>query len=311
MASPSRFFAVRRISTGVVIVCSLAWAAYLLGDAWNATALQRISVSPRLSMLAFLLAAISILVGFPAFWWLVRGVSSRTPPFRETLKLHFLCQLMRHVPGRFFGVAYQIAVARHLATASQWVGVNAIHMTMALWFSAIIPISILWLTGRLEPRLGVPAILLLIGAPWLVIRIVDRLPRYEGGGRLLSFLSEFSSASVACARSSAFPNSMVWFFISWCVYACAWIALGFSIEGVGATDGLILCALYSIAWALGFLVIVTPSGLGIRELAFAALAAEYSPELVVYIALVARFGLLAADVLLGVFALVLGRERYD
>jgi uncharacterized membrane protein YbhN (UPF0104 family) len=82
-----------------------------------------------------------------------------------------------------------------------------------------------------------------------------------------------------------------------------------SLPGVGPLDGLVLCALYSLAWALGFLVIVTPSGLGVRELAFAAMARDFPPEIIAYTVVVARLGLLGADMLLGLFSLWIGRLR--
>lgn len=302
-------FVLRHAVGGLVLAFSLVWAAFLLADAWDVAALRRLSPSPLASALAFLLATASMLVAFPAFWYLVRGVSSGVPPFREMLRLHFLAQLMRHLPGRFFGVAYQIAVARHLATGAQWIGANTAHMGMAVWFSAMLPLVLLWSVGRLDSRVAGPAIALLVIGPWLLCRLADRLLilKHESVGvsRVLGVLG----AARACTRSSGFLTAMVWFFASWVIYACAWMALGASISGVSAIDGLVLCALYSLAWAMGFLVFVTPSGLGVRELAFAALASDYSPELVVYLALVARLGLLSADMLLGVLSLLFGRGK--
>jgi len=294
----------------VVIATSLIWAAFLLADAWDMAALRRLSPSPLGSALAFLLAAASMLVAFPAFWCLVRGISSRAPPFREMLRLHFLAQLMRHVPGRFLGVAYQIAAARHLASGSQWVGANIAHMGLALWFSAILPLVLLWSVGRLASTVAASAIALLIVGPWLLIRLVDRLLLFQPKWTLISRVMGVIGALGTCVRSSEFPRSLVWFSASWVIYAYAWMALGASIAGVSAIDGLVLCAFYSLAWALGFLVVVTPSGLGVRELAFAALASDYNPELVVYVALVARLGLLSADVLLGMLSLLFGRVRH-
>lgn len=309
MTGPFTSFAGRLVGV-LIVACSLSWAAFLLADAWNVAALRRLSVNPLQSVLAFILAATSMVVAFPAFWCLVRSISSQTPPLGETLRLHFLAQLMRHVPGRFLGVAYQVAVARHLATGAQWVGANITHMAMALWFSAFVPLSLLWSIGRLEPTIVVPAIALLIAMPFMLTKSVDLFLRLRLKGRLVSKLFAIASALRACTKSPGFARSIAWFSASWVVYACAWLALGSSIAGVNGLDGLVLCAYYSLAWALGFLVVVTPAGLGVRELAFASMASEYSSEVVVYVALAARLGLLSADILLGLISLLFGRIRH-
>ena len=62
---------------------------------------------------------------------------------------------------------------------------------------------------------------------------------------------------------------------------------------------MVLCALYVIAWMAGYFSLVTPSGLGVRELVFVFLAHRFPPDAVAGLAIFGRAMLLVADILLG------------
>lgn len=293
----------------LLVVASLAWTIELLSTGWESAELERLSPRVLPSVLAFVLASASLVVAFPAFWWLVRSSGAQSPPLLELSRLHFTSQLMRHLPGRFIGVAYQVAIARHLASASQWVGANTAYMAMALWFSAAIPLLLLFVMERAEPVFVVSCLAVLVMAPVFGILLFERLGRMARPPGRLGVPFEVAAAVVSCIRSSGFGHALAWFAASWVVYGLAWAAFGWSLSGVSVADSLVLCALYSLAWAIGFLAVVTPSGLGVRELAFAALAYEFPPEVVAYVAVAARLGLLGADLLLGAASLWIGRWK--
>ena len=294
----------------LLVLATLAWTILLLARGWGEADIAALSPAVVPSAAAFLLVAASIAVAFPSFWWLVRVSGAPTPPLRELTRLHFVSQLMRHLPGRFVGVAYQVAVARHLASASQWVAANATYMAMALWFAAVLPIALLLLVRRMPPDIGVLALVVLVSAPLVALHLMARLGSAGARPGVLGKLLGVLSAVAGSVRSRGFGRAVVWYAASWVVYGLAWSAFGSSLPGVGALDGLVLCAFYSLAWAVGFMVIVTPSGLGVRELAFAALARDYPPEVIAYVAVVARLGLLCADLLLGLLSLWIGRWRH-
>lgn len=298
-----------RVLGALLVVASLGWTTVLLSSGWEFAELERLS--PRLlpSVLAFVLASASLVVAFPAFWWLVRSSGAQSPPILEFSQLHFVSQLMRHLPGRFIGVAYQVAIARHIASASQWVGANTAYMVMALWFSVVIPLSILLVLGRAGPLMAASGLAALLVAPPVGVLLFKHLGRIAGPPGRKGVLFEVAAAVLSCVRSSAFGYAIAWFAASWVVYGLAWAALGASLSGVSVSDALALCAFYSLAWAVGFVAVLTPSGLGVRELAFAALASEFPPEVVAYVAVVARLGLLGADLFLGATSLWIGRWK--
>jgi uncharacterized membrane protein YbhN (UPF0104 family) len=60
-----------------------------------------------------------------------------------------------------------------------------------------------------------------------------------------------------------------------------------------------MCAYYMVAWFVGYVSLLTPSGLGVRELVFAWLAKDFPPDAVALMAVVGRVSLLAVDLALG------------
>ncbi len=54
-----------------------------------------------------------------------------------------------------------------------------------------------------------------------------------------------------------------------------------------------------LAWFVGYVSLLTPSGLGIRELVFVWLANEFPPDAVALMAVIGRISLLAIDLVMG------------
>lgn len=300
-----------RWARGLLVLASLAWAFLLLAESWPNADLARLSPALTPSLVAFLLAVASVAAAFPAFWWCLQASGATAPPMRQLMRLHFAAQLMRHLPGRFIGVAYQMSVARHLASIPQWLVANLAHMAMAVWFALVLPVGLLAVTGRLTLVVASLSLAVLLPAPYLLVALL-RLVRTSGGrwlgtGRLARAIAQAAFA----LQSHTMRPAFVWFFASWLLYALAWAAFGTSLEGYGAKDGIVLCALYTVAWAVGFAAVVTPSGLGVRELVFAAMARDFPPEVVAYTAVLARMGLLAADMFLGLLSFWIGHWRHD
>ncbi len=75
---------------------------------------------------------------------------------------------------------------------------------------------------------------------------------------------------------------------SWVLYFSAWTFLGKAWPAFSGLDLIKLCALYTLAWLFGFLSMITPGGLGVREGAFAVLAHGLPADALVLLMVVAR-----------------------
>ena len=284
-------------------VLALLWAAYLLSDAVPLLIDSLSRLNARWLLFTLLGCCLSAYLGFEGF----RALFNRFRPglYRRLplAHLYFTGQLMKHLPGRVWSVAYQSA-AGHRASIAEWVGVNIAHMALitgfALWISAT---ALSWTHGWI-PGLAVFASGAgLYAALWnkhLLLPLLERVQRIP-----IRVISSLCSAMypVADVNSRFKANVFFWFSISWIVYFIAWAGFGMAWPGLDASDGIWLCALYTAAWLAGYLSLISPSGLGVRELVFVGLTHGFPADAIAGMAIFGRVILLLVDIILGLLFL--------
>ena len=124
-----------------LVVVAIAWMAKLLLDAWPelVTSLGKLNSSWLLLTLGGNIFAAYL--GFEAFRALLLIIRPRHEGRRFLGHLYFTGQLMKHWPGRVWGVAYQYSKSPTVSLA-EWVAVSATYMILttviALWVAAIV-----------------------------------------------------------------------------------------------------------------------------------------------------------------------------
>lgn len=292
----------------LLIVLSLFWVIALLKDGVFQLIEQGITINLYVAIFSWLLATASVFLIFYSFYNLMKSAGARFPCAHEARELFFTAQLMRHLPGRFLGVAYQIIKANHLAKTSEWIYGNIatilISTYLALSFSAITLITL-----SHEKSLGTIVILAVLIAPLCMYGAKHLLLRLNSTNRFMQKIFDYSNALPKIIFSKNGLKALAWGVLSWLVYALAWAALGEALPGLSWQQGLILGAMYTLAWAVGYFSLITPSGIGIRELAFSLLASNYPPDILVFVAIAARLGLMLADLILGIYFLIVKSRR--
>lgn len=282
-----------------VVLAALAWTVTLL---WSALpALLNDLPRLRVEWLMFTLGGnvIAGYLGFEAFRALFNRMRPGLYRRRYLAHLYFAAQLMKHLPGRIWGVAYQSA-SGHRATLAEWVSITAIYMVLTTWFALWVAAIVLgcvagWLWGALA---------FIVGGAFYVFAWNARLFSWVLAGvrtlplraltRLCDALQPFAGVDAAFKRHVGY-----WFLASWLVYLLAWVGYGMAWPTLTAADGVWLCALYTVAWFAGYASLISPSGLGVRELVFVLLAHRFPPDAVAGMAVLGRVVLLAVDVVLG------------
>lgn len=230
---------------------------------------------------------------------------------RVTLaRFYFIGQLLKHLPGRFWGVAYQSASGGR-ASLAEWVSATVVYMLLtiafALWAALVVIGFILGLHwGVLAIAVG-GAIYALLWNAYLISWLLALLRRAP-----LSAMVRLCDAVQSFAMVDGYFKTRVlgWFAASWILYLLAWAGYGLAWPSLTAFDGVKLCALYTVAWFAGYVSLVSPSGIGIRELVFVLLARDFPPDAVAGMAVMGRAVLLVVDVLLAsVFAPLKGKKH--
>ena len=230
-------------------------------------------------------------------------------PLPAAIRVMFVGQLGKYVPGAVWAVAGQVELARDYAvprrrsaTASLVsmavtlvVGLVAVGVTLPLvsahavrqywWVLAITPLAAACLYPPVV-KFGLD----------LVLRVLRRAPLEGSVGR------------------GGMARALGWTTIGWLCYgAHAWFLISvFAVKGGGEVGGggsyALSLGAYALAWAVGFLIVFFPGGIGAREVALIAVLAPVMPSAsALVVALASRVVMTIGDLAWAGVGLAIGR----
>jgi hypothetical protein len=241
---------------------------------------------------------------------LLAGLGSPLP-VAAAIRVMSIGQLGKYVPGAVWALAAQVELARDYevprrrSTAASLVamavtlvvGLIAAGVMLPLtsahaaahywWVLAVTPLA----AACLHPRV------IKFGLD-LVLKVLHRDPLEESVG------------------ATAMVRALAWTALGWLLYgAHAWFLISdFARRGGGGSGSAHTFALalggYALAWAVGFLIIFFPGGIGPREVALIAVLAPIMPSAsALVVALASRVVMTIGDLVWAGTGLVLGRAR--
>jgi uncharacterized membrane protein YbhN (UPF0104 family) len=294
------------IVRALVLLGLLAFVAVALADRWQ----EIRPVLARLSLPAVALTMVAVLgslfLTFLGWRAALAGLGSPLP-VGGAMRVFFLGQLGKYVPGSVWSVVAQAELGRDYGVPRRSSGAAAIIATL-----------VALVTGLGVAGVGLP----LLGS--------DAYARYSWTLVLLPValvvlwppvLNRLIAQALRLARRDPMPVSLNletvmrvtgWSLGAWALYGVhVWI-LALSLGAGGATLLLKATAAFACAWCIGFLLIVAPAGAGAREAALILLLQPTMPSAeATVVALTSRLVITAADLLWGLVALGAERRRRD
>ncbi len=269
--------------------------------------------------ISFLLGGLSILPNGIVFHILLREQKTlaHSVSLRYSMQLMFVGQMIRHLPGRFWGLAYQINQSRAQIHPLTLIKVNLDFTLIYLGFNIFVPLVILlsyqfghFLSGLLLFLSGSAFFIFWLRLNWVYsfFQFLRRFIPYRLENRLNQYFSmEFAH------QYSWLGAAQIWLIVcfSWVIYLLAWQTFSCIFPSLVVENMFVLCATYSLAWVVGFLSMVTPAGLGIREAVFLFLSGNMINETnMAFLALFARVWLLALDLLIFLFVFTINKGKF-
>ncbi len=235
---------------------------------------------------------------------LLRHRTQEIYPFMQVGRLLFTGQLIRHIPGRFFGVMYQVSETRKSIPASVVININIEMIVVTILYALLAAGSVvcftlygLWVAILffVIALFGINLVLRNSLAIHVLIRFVNFLPA-KIAQKLPNQVSPAEIPYVDLARICFYQMSaFTFYYLGWTSFSIAWPQY----EGLNL---LLLGAMYLIAWLAGFLSIVTPGGLGVREAVFLLISPATNYGLLAIVTLLARIWFLLNDLIVfGIF----------
>jgi len=248
-------------------------------------------------------SAIAGLGGMMLAWRaLLADLGSRLP-VPAAIRVMFVGQLGKYVPGAVWAVAAQVELARDYAVPRRRSG------TASLVAMAVTLVVGLVAAGVTLPLVSAHA----VRQYWWVLAVtplaaaclyppvikfgLDRLLRVLGKAPLEGSVSR-----------GGMIRALGWTTLGWLCYgASAWFLISVFAGKGGGSYALSLGA-YALAWAVGFLIIFFPGGIGPREVALIAVLAPVMPSAsALVVALVSRVVMTLGDLVWAGAGLAIGR----
>ena len=237
-------------------------------------------------------------------WRSSYGALNMKLPIPAAFHVFLISQIGKYVPGSVWPVVTQMEMARDRGfSRSRAATASIVSMLVGLVTAAVASTTLLLSQGQatLQEYWYVVLVIPLAGA-LLAPPVLSRLLTVAG-----SVLHRpFDSSQL---RGSSLLASTGWALMMWAAFgAHAWLILRDLLQGPAPTFLQALGA-FALAWAAGFLVIVAPAGVGIREAALVvALGGLFVQSDALAFAIVSRVILTAIDAVGALIGLLLERK---
>ncbi|GGM26492.1 lysylphosphatidylglycerol synthase domain-containing protein [Dactylosporangium sucinum] len=178
----------------------------------------------------------------------------------------FVGQLAKYLPGSMWSVLAQMELARaHQVPRSRTATAAALTMAVSLGAGLLTAVVVLPFASD---RVGSRSWWLLLGLPLLAVLLHPRLVNRVVGGALRlarrpPLPEPLSSRTIIAAVG--------WAVLSWVLLGAHVAALGWPLGADTVRAALVSTGGFALAWCLGFLMLVAPAGVGVREVLLVAL----------------------------------------
>jgi hypothetical protein len=301
------------VAVQLLFAAAIVWfSAARIYQQWLAARSSGFGFAPRWSLIV--LSCVVVLVAYAVLietWRFMLHGWGETLSRRDAARIWFVSNLGRYLPGKVWaigamGVMAQRAGVRPIVATGSAIVINVVNLIAGVGVVALTGSGLLqderFMTGGVGNRF------VLVGAAVLAL-IVVAAPRLLPP--LLRLVEQLTGRSVAIGP---LPQRPIWVaagasVVAWILYGVAFrlFAAGVTPSATGPVGGYI--AVFTASYLLGYVILLAPGGLGVREAAVAAFLEQLhltagGPALLVAVA--SRLWLTVTEVLPGVVYLALG-----
>jgi uncharacterized membrane protein YbhN (UPF0104 family) len=300
---PSKAPGRSRWLTAVVLAVVAGFFVATLAARWNDVISLKWRLDPGLFAVATVLLALSY--GLVALLWglaLRRYAGTRTS---AGARIWFLSNLARYVPGNIWSYVGAVELARREGVARR-VTLAVMALTQVLSVGVAVAAGLPVLLAE-RARLGRPALLgAVVVAALAGLAVLFR-------GKLLE-LARRRMPGFDPRELTPAAGTVAWlvagYAVYWAVTGLAFAALVAALHPLEAGDVPVVVAAYAAAYAAGFLALLTPAGLGVREgVLVVALAPVLPAGPALVVALVSRVWMMLVELAGAAVAHLVARRR--
>lgn len=221
------------------------------------------------ALLVFLFIRLFQMVG----WKLLMTCFNVNVTWLEILKNYTLSLLPRYIPGSVWGYVSRAEWLRKYNNTPYWLTNFSSLVEIAL---GLVGLALYCVIHEFSENTGFIKFALFIGGfmiliiPWYLLQGLLKSTQFKAIFRIDEYVI------------SKFKTKFIYFELVIIIYTLSWMLFGVGIYFLSNSMGIInninifdYSFIYSIAWLVGFLIIIIPSGLGVRESIYSLLLVQW------------------------------------
>ena len=281
-----------RIAQPLFFVVAVAAIVYFLVSQWSALREYPWRILPGLLLLSVMLLLSTWAVEVEIWRRILHHMGGRLA-YAPSFRIWFLSAVLRYIPGNIwqplsmtvyctrYGVQPEVTITSILFYQVMILLAAAPFLALYLWLSAASGFLATYLSNTsiwLVILFLIPVVVFILRPNWLINVLNAILVRFHRP----AMKTQFTSATLLLLILAAIVN--------WVMWGVTFALFTLSIAELPALDPQLFALLvitYPIAYAVGFLSLITPSGFGVREGAFVLLLSPVMAGSVVAVAALA------------------------
>lgn len=302
----SRGALLRRLASWAIVFAAAGFLYATISRNWRDLAEFRWAIDPLL-LAASVLVHVAVLAWGVYIWSLVlRMLDAPVIAYAPLLRIWSASNLTRYIPGTI----WQFMTAAHLARGEGLPGVIALtSMIIHVGFSLLAALVISAIALPLDASLGV------LSSPWARAGLV--------AAALAVVHPAAVNAALRLVPRALHREVLLWrgrwvdgarllglSLVSWAVYGVAFSLFVGAITPIAIAAVVPLTAVNALSFTAGYLAVLAPGGIGVRETAMTLLLAPLLPAAVAAVlSIAARLWSVAAELILAAAGVLLTRRR--
>ncbi len=276
----------------IVILLTVGFLVYTLYDTWAQLSTYTFTISWGYFFLSYLFLFLHFLLIALAWGLLLRALQKPGVPMLAALRIRTISDFARFLPGRIWFIVARVKLCQKYKVSSAVVAVSALMESFLNILSTILLFLVIFFLIPQE-ILTRYAFYLLFFLPLPLILMHPRIfqPFLRFASRIMK--KEYVPSQISYGYLLSLLSV---FFLAWVLLGIGFYLMSYSLSPLDLSLLWPLTGVFAISWAAGFLVIILPGGLGLREAVMSYLLAFYLPwPVAILLALISRLWLVSGE----------------
>ena len=253
---------VRGVVTGALsilgMLAGMALLAYVAAPHWAAVRAAGRGMSPLWVLAAALALSLHYAIAFGIWLACLRATGARATA-RQAADTYVPSLLARYVPGKVWSYGVRMAIARRAGMSmTEVTGAVGWEMLLALAGAGVVALAVTPGTA-IDPRIRMATALFTL-ACFVMVAVVKLIASRPSAPSILRRLGLGGTAGAGFLARLGLAH-----LAGWLVYGVAHWCLARAITPIGMDAFPLVTGAVALAWIGGYLALITPAGLGVRE----------------------------------------------